>query len=162
MFGRERKQPESSNPYQGLRSMALGAGEILVSTVPPDRQVLGMVVDIPSSGGTASLVALGDRTASLYTSTGGGTIGAGAHATVVAAVDAALRVLDANVEMFPPDDRTDLPDVGHVQVTLLTRDGRRRALVEADAFWGQIPSTIPEIIGAIQDVMTALREVAPS
>jgi hypothetical protein len=64
--------------YSDLRARALQAAT--TSVIPhhnghPD--VYGLVVDIPARGGYATVVALGDNTTSLYTSAGGGTIGAG-------------------------------------------------------------------------------------
>lgn len=58
-----------------------------------------MIIDIPAQGGCATLVALTDNTTSLYTSTGGGTIGAGGHATVASATHALL----ASAEDVPED-----------------------------------------------------------
>lgn len=123
--------------------------------------VLGVVVDIPRDGSSASLVALADGTTSLYTRPGGGIIGAGGHASVREAQSRLLTMLQGQFEMFPPDERTNLPSVDYVQITVITPAGRRRALVPATIFWGQEPSTIADLVGAIQDVISALRETAP-
>jgi hypothetical protein len=131
------------------------------SAIPRETNLLGVVVDMPRAGGYASLVALGDGTTSLYTSVGGGVIGAGAHEAVSAAAARLLEVLSERKLMFPADERVDLPPPEFVQITLLTRAAQRRANIESAAFWGKEPSTIPDIIGAIQDVLSALRELTP-
>lgn len=105
------------------------------------------------------MVALADGTTSMYTSSGGGTIGAGAHESVVRATRGLLTTLQDFIEMFPEDERMELPPADLVQVTLLTPTGRRRASVPAAAFWGEEPSTVVELIAAIHDVISAIREI---
>jgi hypothetical protein len=152
----------SDNAYDGLRALALGATEDRVGNAPPEHpQVLGAVIDIPGAGGMASVVALADGTTSMYTSTGGGIIGAGAHEAVAVKTHALLTALQRLIEMFPADDRVDLPAADLVQITLITPTGRRRASVPAPAFWGQEPSTVADLIAAIHDVISAIREVGP-
>jgi hypothetical protein len=123
---------------------------------------LGVVVDIPSEGGFVTLVALADGTTSMYTSTGGGVVGAGAQEAVASANAELLRIIDSHSQLFPADDRTDLPGPELVQVTLLTRAARQRASIDLSMFWGQEPSTIPDLIEAIQNLITALRESTPT
>jgi hypothetical protein len=119
--------------------------------------VLGTVIDIPSTGGMASVVAMADGTTSMYTSTGGGTIGAGGREAVACKTHALLTTLEHFLEMFPADDRVDLPPADLVQITVMTPSGRRRASVPAAAFWGQEPSTVLDLIVAIQDLISELR-----
>ncbi len=149
--------------YDGLRTAALEVTEATVGTTPPAHpDVLGVVVDIPSEGGVASVVAMADGTTSMYTSTGGGTIGAGSHQSVAAATHELLATLQRLLEMFPPDDRVDLPPADLVHITLVTAAGRRRASVPAAAFWGDEPSTVIELIAAIHDVISAIRGIEPA
>ena len=144
--------------YEGLRTAALSVTAEQSGDPPPDHvSVLGAVVDIPAEGGMASVVAMADGSASMYTSTGGGVIGGGKHE----AVEGAVHGLEGLIEIFPEDDRVDLPPTDMVQITVMTPRGRRRACVPAAAFWGAEPSTVVELIAAIQDVMTTIRGVAP-
>lgn len=155
--------PPPEQVYEQLRTAALAVDESLVGPPPlahPD--VLGAVIDIPREGGMASVVAMADGTTSMYTSTGGGTIGAGAHVSVAGATRTLLATLQGHLEMLPPDERTDLPPADLVQVTVVTPAGRRRASLPSEAFWGREPSTVVELIAAIHGVITALREVEPS
>jgi hypothetical protein len=163
---RRRGTPSSQPPervYEGLRTGALGVTEAVVGKAPPEYpHLLGAVVDIPSEGAMASVVALADGTTSMYTSTGGGTIGAGAHDAVARATRALLAKLEESIDMFPVDQRVDLPAADMVQITLVTPTGRRRANVPAAAFWGSEPSTVVELIAAIHDVISAIRGTEPT
>ena len=81
--------------YKGLRDIALSASQSGGLPLPPREHpdVFGVVIDIPASGGFATLVGLTDNTTSLYTSTGGGTIGAGTHSAVATATHALLAAV---------------------------------------------------------------------
>lgn len=137
--------------------------EAVIGNPPPEHpNVLGVVVDIPSEGGMASVVAMADGTTSMYTSSGGGTIGAGTHDAVLNATHALLAELEGLIEMFPADERVDLPQADLVQITLITLNGRRRANIPATAFWGEEPSAVVELIAAIHDVISAIREAGPA
>lgn len=163
---RRKATPSSQSPdraYDGLRRGALGVTEAAVGKAPPEHpNVLATVIDIPSEGGMASVVAMADGTTSMYTTTGGGTIGAGAHGAVASATHALLVTLQGLIEMFPADERVDVPPADMVQITLVTATGRRRASVPAAAFWGKEPSTVVELIGAIHDVISAIRGTEPA
>src|SRR5262245_60819931 len=110
MFGRRRREQGSPGQageeiYRQLRSQALDAVGAGLAPPPPEHpDVSGVVVDVPAEGGHATVVALTDGTTSLYTSTGGGTIGAGAHAHVDEATDRLLRVAQLHLDAFSPED----------------------------------------------------------
>src|SRR2546421_13032816 len=73
------------------------------------REVWGAIMDMAFPGGVASLVSLEDGTTSLYTSTGGGVIGGGAHQTVVEATHAFLDAVAVYAPQLPPPDSAGLP-----------------------------------------------------
>ena len=80
MLRRRDRSTRGSNPYEGLRTMALtefGRTAAATDTDTDDDTLLGVVVDIPQRGGYATVVAMADGTTSMYTSTGGGVIGGG-------------------------------------------------------------------------------------
>lgn len=168
MFGRHKRSDDgaAAGPepvYDGLRAQALGAVESGLAAPSPDHPgVSGVVIDVPGGGGGfATFVALTDDTTSMYTSTGGGTIGAGAHAPVAAAAHRVLREVQAILEQFPAATGLALPSPGLVQVTVLTPDGSRQAHLPEAAFWGREPSTVGALIGAIQQLITAISEADP-
>ena len=79
MFRRRRRAAEAdqspSDTYYGLRSNALeSADRGWIVATPAHPRVCGVVVDVPASGGFATVVALADNTTSLYTSVGSGSI----------------------------------------------------------------------------------------
>ena len=149
--------------YVCLRTAAFDITQDAVGKGSSERaDVLGAVVDIPSQGGTASIVAMADGTTSMYTSTGGGTIGAGSHDSVARANHALLAALQRRIEMFPADERADLPPADLVQITLITPAGRRRASVPTAAFWGEEPSTVVELISAVHELTSAIRRIEPA
>ena len=78
--------------YAGLRSMVLGIDQAkLGDRVVQLPNVLGVVVDWSLGEDFATFVALADGTASMYTSAGGGTIGAGGRPGIDTAGAVLLR-----------------------------------------------------------------------
>jgi len=136
-----RRKPEKATPhevYSGLRSRAPGASNSgALPAPPPDHPtVLGVVVDIPSKGGTATIVALTDNTTSLYTSTGGGTIGA-------------------------EGDDLSVPPAGIVRFHVLTVGGPLVADVPERTPWEGGGHPLLAVIAATQQVITAIRTSTP-
>lgn len=165
---RRRKAERDGHPppeqvYLGLRSVALGAME---SGALPRREdhpdVYGLVVDIPAQGGHATVVSLGDNTTSLYTSTGGGTIGAGERPDVAAATHRLLAEVQAHLAAVTATDDGSLPRNGSVRLHVLTAAGLRCADVPEDAFWGQTIHPLTAVIARVQDVLSLLRTATPS
>src|SRR4051812_19903215 len=130
---------EGPEMYRRLRAMALEAVALGLPAPPPQHAgVSGVGVDIPAGGGAfATLVAMADGTTSLYSSTGGGTIGAGAHQAVADATHALLALVDRRLDEFGEDDDSEQPIGARVRFFVLTPDGRRVADVPDDAFWGR-------------------------
>ena len=146
-----------------LRATALGAAEQGLPAPPSDHaHVSGVVIDIPRQGGTATLVAMTDNTTSLYTSTGGGTLGTGNHAAVAAATHALLSAVERQLESFQDADDGSLPPAGVVRVHVLTPSGERRATdLPEDSFWGRSPHALVPVIAAAQNVISKMCEVSP-
>ncbi|HET9730879.1 MAG TPA: hypothetical protein VFR41_15715, partial [Acidimicrobiia bacterium] len=113
--------------YEQLRAIALGAegSGALPAASAEHPDVSGLVVDIPASGGTATVVAMTDNTTSLYTSTGGGIIGAGAHAAVATATQALLTSVQQQFDAFTTGDDGSLPAGGSVRFHVLSERGPR-------------------------------------
>jgi hypothetical protein len=145
--------------YADLRAQALDATRSgrLPSTLRSGA--LGVVVDIPASGGFVTIVALADNTTSMYTSTGGGTIGAGAHQAVATATQQLLVVVDAHRSSF--DDHVDdaLPPTGTVRFHGLAEAGGFVADVPEDAFWGRAPHQLMPVIAATQQLIGAISAI---
>jgi hypothetical protein len=167
VFGRgKRKTKTGSDPtadvYVALRGNALASvtnGLALPSEDHPD--VSGVVVDIPAEGGFATVVALTDNTTSMYTSTGGGTIGAGEHEKVASATERLLSVAQAHRASFSRHGDLDLPPPGFVRFHILSPSGSRGEDVPEDSYWGRAPHELMPVIAATQDVVTAMRGASP-
>lgn len=141
--------------------MALDALSRLPAPASDHPSVSGLVVDIPSEGGFVTVVALTDDTTSMYTSTGGGVIGAGEHDRVAQATQALLRVVEDHQARFGTADGDELPRRGQVRFHLLAASGRRRADVPEDAFWGRADHDLMPVIAATQDVISEMRHASP-
>jgi hypothetical protein len=168
MFRRRRTNDDpggsgkSEDVYLGLRRLALESvanGLELPSAEHPD--VSGVVVDVPSGGSFATIVALTDDTTSMYTSTGGGTLGSGAHHQVAAATHRLLSAVQAQLEAFTSVDRGELPPPGSVRFHVLTATGSRFEDVPEDCFWGRSPHPLLPVIASAQEVVSAIREASP-
>ncbi len=118
-------------------------------------------MDIPAQGGFATVVALTDDTTSMYTSVGGGTIGAGEHPEVAELTHRLLRVVQAHLGLFGGGEDRSLPPLGSVRLHLLTPSGGRLADLPEDSFWGRAPHELMPVIASIQDLITAIRELTP-
>ena len=162
VFGRKKRSGPavSEGGYLGLRNLALkavDAGTVFATAEHP--RVGGVVVDIPSTAGIATVVALGDDTTSLYTSTGGGTIGAGAHAHVAAATHRLLTAIDAQLEEFAGGRNDHVPNNNFVRFHVLGTAGPAVADIPQDCFWGRARHVLMPVIAATQDVITAISSV---
>ena len=169
MFGRKRNQKSESSTdapndvYDDLRTMALDAATRgVVSTSPDHPDVLGLVVDIPAKGGFVTIVGLADSTASMYTSVGGGIIGAGGHASVAAATQAALAEVQQNLGRFNVRDDQALPPDGLVRLHVLTSSGGRHLDLPEGAFWGREEHELMPVIAMVQNLISALSATSPS
>jgi hypothetical protein len=81
-------------------------------------------MDMGYPEGTATLVALADGTTSLYTSGGGGVIGAGEHESVAAVTRRLLLATESNLKQFTVRHQVQLPPAGRVLINVLTFGGR--------------------------------------
>jgi hypothetical protein len=145
--------------YLGLRSMVLAIDpETLVFR--PDARIHGAwctVVDFGQASGSATLVAIADGTVSLYTSTGGGVLGAGAHDAVW---NTATRLLENAGGAIPfmriADGPPSVPGSGDVRLTVRTFDGTLSEVVpEATLQRGR--HVLSPLYAAAQDVLTEVR-----
>jgi hypothetical protein len=149
----------ADDTYLGLRNQALTQALPLITDTDGvvDPGVAGVVVDIPASGGWATLVSLVDGTTSLYTSGGGGSIGGGHHPRVAAASRELLGTISTFHERFHRGDDHALPPDDTVRFHLIDADGPRSTDLPLPAFWGEVDHELGPVIAAVQDVMTELR-----
>jgi hypothetical protein len=139
---------------------AVANGLSAPSSYHPD--VSGVVVDIPAQGGFATVVALTDGTTSMYTSVGGGTIGAGEHSVVRIATRRLLAAVQRELGFFVEVDTDALPPPGLVRFHLLAPHGRRYRDVPEDSFWGRAPDDLMPVIEKTQELISAISNVSPT
>ena len=145
-----------------LREGALEAASEGLALPPPDHpDVSGVVIDIPGEDGCATIVALTDGTVSMYTSSGGGVIGAGQHAPVAEANRRLLQTVQTYAERLEETSgEEDLPELGRVRLHVLTPFGRRYTDLPEDAFWGRATHPLMPVISVAQELLTAIREAS--
>jgi hypothetical protein len=146
--------------FNDLRSRLLTLDPSSIGVAPGADlpRVFGVVMDMSYPNGSATLVAIADRTTSLYTSSGGGVIGGGYHEPVAQANRRLLMVAEAHLEHFERRDPAGLPAVGRVQITALTYSGRLSLDAPEDDLGHRGHPAAP-VFHAAHDVITALREV---
>jgi len=145
-------------PYEDLRDLALHSPDISATAGP----IAGVVVDVPAEGGYASIASFADGTTSLYTSTGGGTIGNGGYRPVAEATGRLLSAAASQVASFIEPDSGDWPPAGSVRFHLISAQGNRYVDVPEACFWGRESHELMPLIKAAQEVMTAIRRVQES
>jgi len=162
MFRRRRKSTDAptgpAQTFAGLREQVFGADAAGGAPVPTAEHpnVWGAVMEMTYPNGTASLVALSDGTTSLYTSTGGGVIGGGAHPDVVAATQGFLSSVEQHLSLLSPEEGTPLPGVGCVRFHALTLSGRLADEATEDDL-GHDRHQLSPVFHAGHRVITALR-----
>jgi hypothetical protein len=115
-----------------------------------DRMEMGLDM------GTASLVAVADGTTSLYLSTGGGVLGAGAHQAVRRASEAFLDAAEADLDRLQVVSDAPLPKTGAIRFHALTFESLRSAEVqERELVNGR--SELAPLFAAGDEVLTQLR-----
>jgi hypothetical protein len=112
-------QPDEWAPLMSLRARLCAMQPTDVGLDAAPGAVWGALVDMSSAAGVATLVGLADGTTSLYTSSGGGVLGAGEHEHVRAVTASFLAAVAAAVGHLAAVDVTALPRPGFVQVVAL-------------------------------------------
>jgi hypothetical protein len=97
----------------------------------------------------------------MYTSTGGGTIGAGEHAAVAGATHRLLSAVQAQLGSFKKKDEGDFPPPGSVRFHVVTPAGSRSEGVREDSFWGRAPHQLMPVIASAQELLAAIRSASP-
>jgi hypothetical protein len=102
---------------QGLREHALSvtAQDAGITSTSGDAQVWGVLMEIGFRDAVATVVSLADGTTSLYFSTGGGVIGAGAHAAVRSAATSFIAAAETHRAHFTGATEHPQPAPGRVR-----------------------------------------------
>jgi hypothetical protein len=123
--------------------------------------IIAVILDWGQTNGAATVAAMADGTTSLYTSTGGGVIGAGAHTPVRDANRRLMQVANEHLNEFGPTTEAPIPARDHLAIVIRTSDGLRRA----EASYVGVQRGIAHgqaVFNAANDVLTAIHLVTPA
>ena len=127
-------------------------------SIEPVAGVWGVLMEIGYPDAAATLVALGDGTASLYLSSGGGVIGGGPHPSINAAARRLVGLAGGHLTKMSPTSAFPLPASGEVTFYVLTTKGVLKTGAPEEAL-GSGNHPLSELFFAGHDVITGLRKV---
>jgi hypothetical protein len=127
-------------------------------SIQPVAGVWGVLMETGYPKAAATLVALGDGTASLYFSSGGGVIGGGPHPSINEAARRLVEIAGRRVSELTPTTEFPLPGTGDVRFYVLTTNGVRQGGAHEETL-GKGGHSLSEMFFAGHDVITGLREV---
>jgi hypothetical protein len=143
--------------YLGLRRQVLSlTADPSGASAPPGAPVVAMLMDNGMSNAVATVVGVADGTTSLYYSTGGGVIGAGARHDVATATQRWLRIGAHFLEQLTPIEEPPLPAEGMVQLVAVTPGGLRGVAAPA-AELGERSHPLSPLFYAAHGVITQIR-----
>ena len=140
--------------------LAMSPSELSIKPSAHLPHVWAALLDWGMRGGSATIAVVADGTVSMYTSAGGGMIGAGQHQSIHMPAARFLKTVEAIVDSLPAATEAPLPKEGEAAVVALTYEGMRRGLVELRLLTGKDPIARAWVAG--QDLITALRELEES
>lgn len=148
----------TSDVFEGLRSrvFATSPQDIGIRPSAEHPHVWGVLVELGLDQGTVTLVALLDGTVSLYTSTGGGIIGAGAHEEIGRAALNLIASAEKSRGDLAPIASHPLPVPGRVRFYLLTFEGTLTSDV-AEAELSAPAHPLRQLFLDAEAVLTAIR-----
>lgn len=156
----ETSAPDTGELFQGLRGpiLNLEPGSVGLRKDRSGATAWGCLMETGCPNCTATLVCLGDGTTSLYTSSGFGIIGGGAHEQVVRESAALLSALESHLSDMAPSTDQSLPGLGRTIIRALTFDGQRN-YEAAEAELGEGRSPLSPVFRAAHGVITQLRGI---
>jgi hypothetical protein len=121
----ERIHQTKENAYEGLRNTAFSLNpDQLGLELPEDKTIVfGVIMDWEMDGATATTVAYLTGDASLYLTTGGGTIGGGQHENVKVAAKQFVTIAQTYLEKSTKTEKQSLPEKHQINFYLLTTKG---------------------------------------
>ncbi len=137
--------------------LAMSPADLKLKPTQHLPRVWAALLDWGLRGASATIAVVADGTVSMYTSAGGGMIGAGQHQQIHMPAARFLKTVEAIVDSLPPATEAPLPREGEAAIVALTYDGMRRVLVELKLLSAKDPFARGWVAG--QDLITALREL---
>jgi hypothetical protein len=139
------------------RLLASSPSEFRLKPTRELPRVWAALLEVGVPNGAASIVAVADGSASMYTSVGGGMIGVGEHPSGREAAMNFLKKVESLHDLMPVASDLPLPQSGEHALVALSHDGTRRRVVVAmnDLQDGTHP--LFAAFDAGQDLITAMR-----
>ncbi len=152
------KNGAMTDVYGGLREQALRTSSSVAGQPPgePDGRPFGVVADIGFDGGSATVVAFLNGSASIYLSGGGGYIGGSGHESVASAAKRAVQAARGATGAMHPTRNFPLPTAGNVTFYVLTSRGVMTASSPEDEL-AETTNPLRSLYMAVQDVITQYR-----
>lgn len=145
------------NPYEGLRGRALSASATEIGLTVGPNETWGVLMDLPISDATATVVAFADGTASIYLSSGGGFIGGGQRPLVRMAAQRFVDAAGVADDLFAPTTAYPRPHPDRVRFHVrVGNDVRTAEAAVPELESGRHP--LSAVYAAGQAVITAYRE----
>jgi hypothetical protein len=155
---RKKPKPDPGEVVRLLRMQALDRAPDTLGLAPsadhPRAWSILMETGYPKA--VATLLAVMDGTTSLYFSSGGGVIGAGAHQPVRAALGPFFAAAERHLDVFEAARETPLPEPGRVRFYLRTFDGTLTAEASEQEL-GSDRHELSPLFRAGHDVLAAVR-----
>ena len=142
--------------YFGLRNLALTVRATDIG-LPSSSAVHAALLEINMGRATVTLACFATGDASLYFSTGGGTIGGRQIPAVRDAAIRLVRLVEAKREILTPVDEVAMPNDNRFNVVALTSGGPRVAIGTVESA-DKETTPLAEMFRAGQEVITAFRE----
>ena len=156
---KDKPDPVETSRLLRAKALEIPPAELKLAPLPERPNVWGVLMETGYDSGVATLATFGEGTTSLYFSTGGGVIGAGAHAPVKAASAAMLSAAEKHLAQFSAVTETPLPDAGRVRFYVRTFDGLRGAEAAQEEL-GYNRHPLSPVFHAGHVVITAVRKAA--
>jgi len=149
--------------FESLRSRILSIDATEAGITPSGRhpRVWAVLMEMGFPEGAATLVTLADGTTSLYTSSGGGTIGAGEHEVVAQETMRFLEVVADALDRFQPTTTFPLPITGRVRINVRAFDGGFTAEAPENEL-GEGTHPLSPVFYAGHEVISRMREIEES
>jgi hypothetical protein len=154
-------RPHGASPdemYVGLRNLALATkASDLGLQLKDHQQPYAVIMDIDVKGATATITSFATGDASLYVSTGGGTIGSGQASEEVAnAAKQFVAASSAHVSAMSRATEQPLPGPGEVRFYVVSGEGIFTAQVPEEEL-GEGKNALSPLFFAGQNVLTQIR-----
>lgn len=156
--GTKGQRPQAvDGAYSGLRKLALSTKAVDIGLKPRANEPYAIVMDIDVNGRTATITSFATGDASLYLSSGGGTIGSGqASPEVAAAAKQFVGAAAAYVPSMEKTSNTPLPQAGEVNFYAVTPEGVYGATRNEQEL-GERKDAFSPLFYAGQEVLTQIR-----